>query len=495
MTIINNALSGLLAAQASLHTTSQNIANVMTPGYTRQGTLLTAVYLSRSNGINPGNGVTVPSLIRFSDSYKSHQMWQAASSLGQYTTGQAYLTQLEQVMGDETTNINAGLDVFFGALNAASVEPTSSPLRQQVITAADALAQRFNGLRQLLATQRESVGLQRQAMVDQINELARNIASLNDKISSASATSAPASGLIDERDLNIDKLAALVGVQVIDQADGSRSVALRGGQPLVVGSLASALSVREELQTDPASGLPLKRVHTINVGFAGQSFTVQALTEDLVAGTTTIDSLNLGGQLGGLIDFSGKVLFPLTQSVADMAKGVASQVNGQLAQGYTMAGVNGEPLFDFDAASTNAMLRIHAPPVDPAAPGITRPLTGQDLGFSAVAGEPGDSSNLLKVIDLRNQPVTVSSLGSTLLGDAYTQLVGRLGTDSQQNKASLDTAQTVRDQAEESWKSTSGVNNDEEAINLMQYQQMYQANMKVIAVANQLFDATLAMFG
>lgn len=80
-----------------------------------------------------------------------------------------------------------------------------------------------------------------------------------------------------------------------------------------------------------------------------------------------------------------------------------------------------------------------------------------------------------------------------LLGDAYTQLTSRLAMGSQQNQASLSTAQTVRNQAESSWKSTSGVNQDEEAINLMQYQQMYQANMKVIAVANELFDSTLSM--
>ena len=94
-----------------------------------------------------------------------------------------------------------------------------------------------------------------------------------------------------------------------------------------------------------------------------------------------------------------------------------------------------------------------------------------------------------------NQPVAVSSLGSVLLGDADTQLLGKLGTASQQNQAAQATAQTVRDQAEENWKSTSGVNSDEEAVNLVQYQQMYQANMKVISVANTLFDATLQMVG
>jgi flagellar hook-associated protein 1 len=134
-------------------------------------------------------------------------------------------------------------------------------------------------------------------------------------------------------------------------------------------------------------------------------------------------------------------------------------------------------------------------------------LTGRDLAFAAgvlsdpldplsplVAGPSGDSSNLLALIDRRNQPIPVNLLGNTLLGDAYTQLVGKLGSDSQQNQASLATSQTIRDQAEESWKTTSGVNSDEEAINLIQYQQMYQANMKVIAVSNQLFEATLAMF-
>jgi flagellar hook-associated protein 1 FlgK len=116
-----------------------------------------------------------------------------------------------------------------------------------------------------------------------------------------------------------------------------------------------------------------------------------------------------------------------------------------------------------------------------------------DLAFSSDPTKPGNSDNLLKVIDVKNLSVTVGSLGSVRMGDANTQMVGRLAMQSQQNQASLATAETVRNQSEESWKSTSGVNQDEEAVSLMQYQQMYQANLKVIAVANQLFDSTLAM--
>lgn len=457
MSMINNALSGTIAAQAALNLTSQNVANVMTPGYTRQGILLTSASSSRTGALAAGDGVNTPSLFRFSDDYKSQQMWNAASNQGQYSVVQPYQTQLEQVMGDDGSTLNTGLDAFFSALNAASVEPSSSPLRQQVISAADALAQRFNSLNQVLSAQRASVQQQRGTLVDQVNSLSAEIAKLNDRISGASATGTSTSSLVDERDNKIDSLAALVGVSVVNQPDGSRSVSLRNGEPLVAGSLAAQMSVQTS-----ASG-----VQSLAVKFASQTFNVA--------------NTHAGGQLGGLGDFETRVLTPLTQSISDMASQISSQVNAQLAAGFTQAGTAGSALFVYNASSVSGMLQI-TPGVQP-----------KDLGFSSSATLPGDSGNLLKVIDLKNQAISVTSLGSVLMGDAYTQLVSRLGTESQQNQASLTVANTVRTYAQSNWQSTSGVNKDEEAINLVQYQQMYQANMKVISVANQLFDSTLAL--
>lgn len=457
MSITNNALSGALAAQAALNAASQNIANAMTPGYTRQGVVLAAQQLSNGR-LSSGDGVNVSSLMRFSDEYKNQQLWQAASGLGYRSTIQPYLTQLEQIAGNDLGSINSGLDGLFGALNAASLETTSSPLRKQVITAAEALAQRFNSFRQVLAGQRASVNRQRESAVEQINVLTKDIASLNQKIVSMSTANMSPSGLVDERDQKIDQLARLTGLQVLNQPDGSRTLMLRDGSPLVVGANASRLGI-------------------INNPDGTQTMKLVFATENFTPGFADI-----GGELGGIADFESNVLAPMTQAVMDMASGVATQVNTQLGLGYSMSGASGKPLFDFDPSSVNAMLKV-------------RPdVLGEDLAFSANASEPGNGANLLKIIDLKDQPIAVTSLGSVLLGDAYTQIVGKLGMDSQQNRFSLDTAKTVRDQADASWKATSGVNNDEEAINLMQFQQMYQANMKVIAVANQLFDATLSMF-
>lgn len=457
MSLIHNALSGSLAARLALNAVSQNIANVMTPGYTRQGALLATVMARQPGTLSAGDGVQVPSLIRFSDGYKSQQMWQSASELASHTVKQSYLAQLEQVMGDDASGINSGLDVFFGALNAASVEPSSSPLRQQVITAADALSRRFTGLSQVLSNQRNSVSQQRGAMVAEVNAITAGIAELNNKLTLTRAAGVDLSGLMDARDQKIDALASLLAVHVIDQPDGTRSVTLRSGQPMVVGATAATLKLLP--RADGSAALAAQ--------FASANFA-------LVSGQR-------GGSLGGLDDLEHQVLEPLRQSLVDMASELATRVNAQLAAGFALDGRGGGPLFAMNPASSTELLRV--------APGVL----AQDLGFSSNATQPGDSSNLLALIDIKQRPIAVTSLGTVLLGDASTQLIGKLGMDSQQSRASLATATTVRNYAEESWKSTSGVNSDEEAIHLIEFQQMYQANMKVIAVANQLFDSTLAM--
>lgn len=456
MSIMNNALSGALASQLALSASSQNIANLQTRGYTRQVALLTSV--GPDAGVrSAGNGVQVNTLLRFSDGYKNQQMWRAASDVGQHAQNQPYLTQLERVMGDESASLSHGVDQFFRALNAvAGVDPTSSALRQQVLTAAGAMAQRFNSMNNLYNGQRQSVQQQRGAIVAAANASVASIASLNQQIARATAAGASASALIDARDLAIDTLSTQLALEVTDQPDGSRSVSLKTGQALVAGGMAA------ELVVNPGA------TQSFSVTFGGSSF--------------QLDNVAVGGQLGGLGRFERDVLDPLQQGVSDLAEQLSARVNTQLANGYTMDGNAGGPLFVFTAGSASSMLQI------------TAGYQTDDLAFSG-DNTPGDSGNLQRLIALKNQPVTIAGLGAVMIGDTDTRLVGKLAIDSQQNRAALSTAQTVRNQALDDWKSTSGVNQDEEAVNLVEYQNMYQANMKVMSVANSLFDATLAMMG
>jgi flagellar hook-associated protein 1 FlgK len=457
MSILNNALSGALASQLALSASSQNVANLQTKGYTRQAALLSAV--GPASGTNQaGNGVRATSLIRFSDSYKTQQLWRAASDLGERSQTQPYMTQLEQVMGDDQTSLSDGVDKFFGALNAvAGVDPTSTPLRQQVVTMAGLLAQRFNSLNNVYSAQLQSVRQQRLAIVDSANSSIAAIATLNTQIASASALGTNVSALIDQRDQAIDSLSSLVGLEVSDQPDGTRNVSLKTGQALVLNGVAGKLSVKGgDLQT-------------FSLTFAGTTF------DDL-------DVTRAGGQLGGLTVYEKDVLLPLQNNVAEMATQIAKKVNDQLALGKTMDNLDGTPLFVFNSVGSSSMLQV------------TSGFQAADLAFSA-NGEPGDTGNLQKLVDIKSQPITLTGIGSVLVSDTDTQMVGQLAVKSQQNKGALATAQTMRDQAMADWQSTSGVNQDEEAVNLVEYQNMYQANLKVVSVANALFDATLAMMG
>jgi flagellar hook-associated protein 1 FlgK len=453
MSIISNALSGSIAAQAALNAASQNIANLQTAGYTRQGVLLTS--LGAGVGVrSAGNGVEVSALLRFADAYKSQQMWRAASDQGARSQTQPYLTQLERVMGDDASSISNGIDGFFAALNASAVDPTSTPLRQQIVTSADSMAQRFNSISTVMNNQLLSVQQQRAAIVPQANTTLANIAALNQRISTSTASGTNVSSLMDARDQLIDGLASQMGIEVLDQPDGSRNVSLKSGQPLVIGSIAGTLS----------SNMTNTGEQTLSLDFAKSSY--------------TLDPVAIGGQMGGLGEFEQNTLKPLQQSLQDMATQLTSKVNAQLALGKTMTGTAGGPLLVY----ANGKLSI------------TPGFNAKDLALS-LTGAAGDSGNLQKLIDIKNQPITVSWVGSVLLSDADTQLVGKLGIYSQQNQALLKTANTVRSQAIDDWKSTSGVNKDEEAMSLVEFQNMYQANMKVISVANTLFDATLQMMG
>lgn len=300
---------------------------------------------------------------------------------------------------------------------------------------------------------------QRAVAVDQVNAHVQDIAKLNARIIQANGAGLNTSALEDQRDAKVDELAKLVGLQTMTQPDGSINLSLKGGQPLVVGDRASSMVVREDAQG-----------YVLEVTFGVEKFALSAQ--------------DWQGTLGGLAALETDVLKPLDSAVREMAREISTSINDVVREGYGPQGNDktGMDLFVYNPASSSQLLTVN-------------PLITQDkLGLSGAPGEAGNSDNLQVLIALQQQPVTIGFLGSGIyLGDVYTQIVGKLGTYSQQSIASYETAKTVRNQSESNWRSTSAVNTDEEAVNLMQYQQMYQANMKVIATANELFDSLLQL--
>lgn len=444
MSITNIGLSGLMASQMGLNMASRNTANLLTTGYTRQGVLLSA---------RVGGGVEVTSLLRYSDTYKSQQLWNTQAQEGRFGASESYFLQLEEVMGLGEGSVKGGLDAFFATLDEVSTEPTSVPLRQQVISAADNLVKRFDNLRQTLFDQLEATRQQAYTTVEQTNTLAATIARLNQKIGEAASTGGAPSELLDQRDRAISELSTLVGVRVTHHTDGMVDVSLENGPPLVAGKLAG------RMQVEPATN----GTFSLSMSLGNSQF--------------GLIGERMGGSLGGLYAYANDVVVTQLDNTHTLAAELATRINTSLTGGFGTDGLAGSGLFVIDPTTGRITL-------DPAA-------TQERLGFSASATEPGNSDNLAAIIDVRTQTFALSGLGTVSIGDAYTMMVGKLGSDSKSNQASQETAATLREQAQLSLLSISGVNSEEEVIKISELLQAYQANMKVISVANEIFDTTL----
>ena len=463
--------SGVRATQIALTATGQNIANVNTPGFSRLTPDLKSVGGQTATSI--GGGVQVSSIRRLSNDFQNQQLWRATTDKNYYSSNQQYLTALEGLIDSEGSSVSVGLDNFFAALSEASSTPESIALRQQIVGEAKQLAQRFNGLNTNIGTQLNALQGQRVAMTSEINGLSGNIAELNLEIREMESTGRDTATLRDYRENLVKDLSQYAGIRVQEAPDGTLDVSLANGQPLVAGITAGQLKVNENVAGEQEMALV----------FAKTTF---PLNQD-----------GLGGSLGSLYDMEYGALRPAQQDLDDMARALSEMVNTRLtgllpdgtpvvdqSPGYDLEGNPGKALFVYNEGSTSGMLSV-------------TDLSPEELAFSSAGqsgtGEVGNNQNLLALLELKSTKVKVA--GSEVpLNDAYAGLVGRVASTSRQNQADLSAAQTVTDQAQAQRDSVSAVNLDEEAVNLMAYEQAYQANMKVISTSNDLFNAVLAMF-
>jgi flagellar hook-associated protein 1 FlgK len=457
MSLINIALTGMNANRVALNVTAQNVANVNTPGYSRQQALMSSVAGGKYDYNSPGMGVEVTSIRRVTDQYLVKQTWSTASEANYSAGYMSAMSQLENMLGADGFSLSSGLDSLFASLNDATTKPESTPLRQQVINESEALARRFNTLTESLHNQHKDVHDQRNAALSHANSVMANIAQVNKQIVEMQGTGGNSSQLMDTRDALIGELSTIMAVKTTDQPDGSVQVSLASGQPLVMGSDASVIKAIPD-PSDPY-------LADLHIEFGNQTFAAKG---------------DIGGKLGALHDYQVDVLKPNQQAIDDMARSVADEFNAVLAAGTDLNGNPGAPLFTYDPANPAASLDITA-------------INADELAFSS-DGNPGNSDNLKDLIDISNKPVAISGYGSVTLNDAFTAMVGDTAIKARQAESDYQAKQAMSEQAIAARDNVSAVNSDEEAANLMTFANAHNANMKVISTANQLFDSVLQLF-
>ncbi|QSA98366.1 flagellar hook-associated protein FlgK [Methylococcus sp. EFPC2] len=560
--LLGIATSGLLAMQRAMATTSHNITNVNTEGYSRQRAELAASTPQYGGSIGYlGTGVNVQAITRSYDRFVNEQVRSSTSAWGELDAYHNLVSQIDSFIADSDASLSPALQGFFSGLNGVVNEPTSTPVRRVLMTSAETLVNRFNTINQTFDDLRKQASQNLSTSIDQVNSLASNIASLNEKITTSPGllSGDPPNDLLDQRDKLLNDLAKQVDIQVLEQDDGSINVFIGSGQSLVMGVRSASLKVLDSAYVGADTDIAL---------YAPGASRYAVVTDQLT-----------GGQLGGYRNFVDQVLDKAQNDFGRLAASLATQFNDQHKLGYDLNGNTGiaffkEPTVTVMGKATNTLSPIPATfatygnfntmtgddyQVDitatgtritnlhtrtatdfPAATtagypvitheGVQFDVTGAAVGdtflvlptrhaASDIALDPGlsdpsmvaaarnstatpatppphgpalsDNGNALALLDLQNAKLLLN--GRASYQEAYNGIVGEIGTLAKTAEINVTAQKNLLDNARQRRESQAGVNLDEEAANLIQFQQAYQAAAQTVATARTTFDTLLGV--
>lgn len=457
--IMNIGVSGLRTAQVALLTTGHNISNATTPGYNRQQAIQSSnVPVSRGDGFI-GQGVQVNTVQRVYNQFLVNQSLQTQAQSSQLNSYYNEISQIDNLLADPASGLTPALHDFFNAVHDVASNPASIPSRQAMLSTAESLVSRFQLMDQRLSEMYEGVNAQIASHVTEINSLAQQVSKLNKDIQVAEgqANGQPANDLHDQRDVLVRDLSQLVHVDVIQQ-NGHYNIFIGNGQPLVVGGSHMALKVVES---------PDDR----------QRLTVAMDTGN--AETLLPEHQLRGGNLGGLLNYRSDTLDSVQQGFDEIAFELADAFNAQHKQGFDLQGTVGGEFFEIDLdQKIGSASRIKVTITDPA-----------EIAAAESAGGVTDNLNALKLAELQTKKVMHDKTAS--FQSAYAQIVSEVGNKTRELEVSSKAQENLLVQVDQSIQSISGVNLEEEAANLIRYQQLFQASSKVIEIGNSLFDSIL----
>ncbi|MGB8014260.1 MAG: flagellar hook-associated protein FlgK [Terriglobales bacterium] len=438
------ALTGLSVSQQEMETTSNNVANANTAGYTREVAVTAAGDPVEVGALSVGTGVVLDKIESLRDPMLLIQINQATQ---QNSSLNASLTQLQQIQtqfASSTSGIGADISNFFNSLQQLSPNPSDLTLRQGVLTAADTLATDFNTAAQNLQTQRTNVDQNVALEVTQVNSLTSQIANVEQQISNLKSVNPDPGSLVDQQNSLIQQLSGLIGVQVIPTDQGV-SLATANGTMLVSGSQSYAL--------------------TTAVGSDG--------VQHIFSGSQDITGLLTGGSLAGLIQVRDQEIPSISGSLDQLAAGLATNLNAANAEGTDLNGNKGGNLFTPPPANGVG-----------AAGTLTVSITDPALIAASSDGTTGSNGNLANLIGVADQNLSHQQAQTPI--DFYSNLVGEVGSATSNTSADADSSSLILQQLQDQNGSVSGVSINEEAGNLIQYQTAYQAAARVVSTINTL---------
>lgn len=546
MNLINLAQSGLSSAQSALNVVGNNLNNAVTPGYSRQNIMLGQAGGKTTNVGFFGYGVQVNGVQRAYDGFINNQVRGSMTEFMGLSSRAQQLSQIDNMLGDDTDNISVTMGNIFESLKKMSSDPVSAAARQGALGQFKAISNQFNSNSNTLNGLEKSTNTQITQSVADINASAKQLAKLNQEIEKIHGqTGDLPADLLDQRDSLLSVLSEQVGIRVNENTTTGRvDVTLANGMPLVNGDRAYQLEASASSE-DPsktvvsyidAAGnkMPLDE-SKMTGGKLGGLFKFR--NEDLVDARNQLNQLALqmankfnevnangydreGNAGGDLFNIANPVALANRNNTSDATLDISySDISNVKAEDYTLTykgpgqndwevqtrdgrtitptiGSAGELEFDGISIQPQGTPQPNDSfvfnPTAGVASGLSVAITDGDKIAASSSSDPSDESNnenLEAMLGIQNMTL----VGNATLTEAYASLVSSVGSSMTALKAEATTTTKVLEAALYQQQSISGVDMNEEYMNLQMYTQYYQANAQVLQTATTLFDALLSI--
>lgn len=444
----------LLTHQLSLNVAGNNIANVNTPGYSRQRVVTTNAYPMDTPWGQMGLGVDVTKIEHIRDQFLTDRFRAENQNLAGWTAKSKAFVQLEGYLNEpQDIGLGAMLNDFWSAWQDLSTNPEAPESRNEVLQQAHVLCNGFHQIERQLSELTKSVDKDIAGRVDEINSLAAGIADLNGQIATAELGGDSANDLRDRRDEMIDQLSQYANVSAREDERG-RAVVYIGAMAIVDGTDSLALQANMVASKD---------------GGAKTTITWQ---------NSKMEVALTGGEMGALIEMRDKTLPSYKQQLDTLANTIIDKLNEAHMAGTGLDGVSGRVFFDPQsrgAANITVSLQIEND--------VTRIA-------ASLTGEVGDGDNALAIADvLRNDRVL--SGNTATIEEYYNSMIGTAGMQVHEANDQAENYALLVSQIENSRQSVQGVSLDEEMSNMVKFQHAYEAAARVITYIDSALDTLI----
>ena len=454
--ILNIAQTALAATQASLQTTSHNIANVNTTGYARQEAVLEeAPSISTAHGLM-GNGVEVKGVIRYYDKYLEQTLAAKNTTLQQDTVTESYFQRIEGTLNEDNSNLSQYITAFFNGWQDLSTDPTSVADRESLASEGTDVARSikniYSDLKGLQSELNNDVGQE----VTDANTLIKSIASLNTMILEGGTQGGQANDYIDQRNEQVKELSAKLDLVTFQDQYGRMTVLTSKGKMLVDGDTSYELAT----DVDQTTGLT-------GVAWKDASGNLFDISSDIQA-----------GKFKAMLDMRDNQIPGFISNIDNLAQTLIQQVNTIHATGYNLNGTQND---FFKSISGNYAKDI----------GLSDEVKADSKNISATSSLANTTDNDVALSLAGLADSNVCDGGTTTFTGYTASIVSRIGELTKAATDSVQYDQNTMDVVNNQRESVSGVSLDDEMTNLIKFEHAYEAGARLYTVADDLFKSLL----